>query len=73
MSLNQPKRIAIILLSLCFIVALGDLTYEKHPHVHYEAWFNFFGFAALAASALLVVVCAIVRPLLSRPEDYYDG
>lgn len=73
MSLKQPNRIVIVLLILCCLVALGDLTYEKHPHVHYEAWFNFFGFAALAASVLLVVACSIARPFLSRREDYYDG
>jgi len=50
-----------------------DLLYEKHPHVVYEAWFNFYGFFALVATVGLLVAARVLKIPLSRDEDFYDG
>ena len=64
-----------LVLSLLLAAALTatDLLYEKHPHVRYEAWFNFYGFAAAAATLALCALGRAVVPLLARKEDYYAG
>ncbi len=72
MNPRNPQLIVIALGALCVLVASADFIYVKHPHVRYEAWFNFYGFAAFAASCLAVGACYLLRPVISRDEDYYD-
>lgn len=57
----------------CALLAMSDLMYKKHPHVQYEAWFNFYGFVALVSTVAICLVCVGLKSLLHRSEDYYDG
>ena len=57
---------------LCGVSLLAELTYEKHPHVHYENWFGFYGFAAAATTLVLTLFCLLMRPLLWQDSEYYD-
>ena len=54
------------------LFGIADFIYEKHPHVRFEAWFNFYGFFAVLATCGLVVVAVLARNVLEREEDYYD-
>lgn len=68
-----PQRWIIVLavcLAVCFLI---ELTYKKHPHVEYENWFGFYGWAAACATLIMSLVGLLFRPLLWRAEDYYDG
>ena len=60
------------LVGVCVILALLDFAYEKHPHVRFEGWFNFFGFVGLLATGLCCVLAIGLRAVLAREEDYYD-
>lgn len=54
------------------LFAVADFVYEKHPHVRFESWFNFYGFFALVAAAAMLAVAVLTRSVLERGEDYYD-
>lgn len=52
---------------------LAEFTYKKHPYVSYEQWFGFFEFAGLIGAIALSVLALLLRPLLWRDREYYDG
>lgn len=54
------------------LLAVADFVYEKHPHVRFEYWFNFYGFFAVVAAAAMLAVAVLTRSVLEREEDYYD-
>lgn len=56
----------------CVLIAIADWLYTKHPHVSFEAWFNFYGFFAIVATVAVLLLCFALRPLLERKEDYYE-
>ncbi len=58
---------------VCILFTLMDLLYEKHPHVVFEAWFNFYGFFAIIAAGICLALPNVLRSFLKREEDYYDG
>lgn len=66
------KQLLIVLAIICLLLALADVFYEKHPHVHFESWFNFFGFFAALATIVLLGIAAVTHNVLQREEDYYD-
>ena len=55
------------------VLMLLDFAYEKHPHVRFEGWFNFYGFVGIMAMTLCCVLGLTLRGAFSREEDYYDG
>jgi hypothetical protein len=67
------NRVLIALGLACVALLASDWLYEKHPHVQYEAWFNFYGFYGAVASVALLLIAMLWRYLLMRPEDYYDA
>ena len=71
--MSKNRHVITLLLVLGGVAAGLDLVYAKHPHVKYEAWLNFYGFAALVATVLLSLTSQLLRPVLERGEDYYDG
>jgi hypothetical protein len=54
-------------------LALLDFVYEKHPHVKFEGWFNFYGFFAALTTLSIIAIAILARSVLARKEDYYDG
>lgn len=66
-------RVLLVLVLACVALWASDWLYEKHPHVQYETWFNFYGFYGAAASVALLLIAMLWRFLLARPEDYYDA
>lgn len=70
---NFPRSVLVGLIVTCAALALLDLAYEKHPHVKFESWFNFYGFFAALAAAALVMLAGLMRSWIGREGDYYDG
>jgi hypothetical protein len=66
------NRVLIGLVLACALLCASDWLYEKHPHVQYEEWFNFYGFYGAVASLALLFISMVWRFLLMRPEEYYD-
>ena len=56
------------------VVCIGlELTYEKHPHVRFEYWFNFYGFFAIAATLALALLATLARNFLVDKEEATHG
>ncbi len=70
---RMPNTWLLVVTVCCVLSLLAEFSYEKHPHVHYEKWFGFFGLAALGATIGLVLLGLLLRPLLWRDQEYYDG
>ncbi|MFZ7124938.1 MAG: hypothetical protein ACOWWM_02140 [Desulfobacterales bacterium] len=73
---DKPKNVrrlfaffytALVLLLVC------EFFVQKHPHFPWESWFGFYAVYGFVACVLLVLAAKyILRPLMKRPEDYYD-
>lgn len=61
------------LYGLCAVLILLDLLIHRHAETSFDGNFGFYGAYGFIASAVLVVVARFVlRPIVKRPEDYYD-
>ena len=60
------------LLVFCIGAGMADRLYEKHPHVEFEGWFNFYGFSAAFFTAALIATAMIIVRFIERKEGYYD-
>lgn len=63
-----------LFLSVCALSVAADFFVHKH-HVHFslEEGVGFYAVYGFVSFVLLVAVSKfILRPLVSRPEDYYD-
>lgn len=64
------------LLTALVVVAIAlfaaDPLVEKHPHFEVERWPGFYAVAGACSALLAVLVAALLRPVVERPEDYYD-
>lgn len=73
---DKPRNITLLLRS--FFGALGILLIveplvSRHPHFLWEKWPGFYAvFGFVACVALVLTAKYILRPLVKRPEDYYD-
>jgi|GEM_PF-4748928 len=81
-----PSQLLIGLAIICAVAALMDFRHfaashdglhdEHHgghePHVRFESWFNFFGFASILATFAMVFVAKLFSGVLNRGEGYYD-
>lgn len=74
--LDDPRnvtRICWALYAVCALLFLADGFYHKHPHFAVESWFGFYAIYGFVACVGLVLAAKVLRILLKRPEDYYDG
>lgn len=74
--LDDPRnvtRICWALYVVCALLFLADGFYHKHPHFAVESWFGFYAIYGFFACVGLVLAAKVLRILLKRPEDYYDG
>ena len=71
---EKVKWIVRILLAICLLVVLADLTYDKAGHVHYgfEGILGFHAFYGFVSCVALVLAAALMRKVVMRDEDYYD-
>ncbi len=74
---NNPnaRRFVWGLIALSVILALIDFVWSNdHPHFDVETWPLFYGAFGFASFVFLVYFSKyILRPLVSRKEDYYDS
>ncbi len=73
---DNPRNVKILLRtffsSLVVLLAIEFLIH-KHPHFAWEDWPEFYAvFGFVACVALVLAAKYILRPLMKRPEDYYD-
>lgn len=59
--------------ALCVLATLLEFGYEKHPHVRFESWFDFYGVLSILATFLICAISTALRSILTRSEEYYDG
>jgi hypothetical protein len=68
------RRMIIGLVVVCVLLVLADLFYEN-PHPHFGKVETFFGFQAwfgFIAFVAVVFLGTLLRPLIKKPEGYYD-
>ena len=61
------------LFTSCAILVALDLLYTKHTHFAPEEWFGFYGLYGFVGCVMLVMFAKLLRKVVMRPEDYYDG
>lgn len=70
---SSVRIIAIALVLASVVLVLAEFAYEHHhPHFEVETFFGFQAWLGFAAFVAVVLMGRLVRPLLSRPEDFYD-
>ncbi len=73
--LDKPANITRLLWALglaCFVVAIADAFYVKHPHFEVEKVFGFYAWYGFACFVFIVFAGVALRKLVMRDEDYYD-
>jgi len=56
----------------CLLLALSELTYEKHPYNRFEGWHLFYPAAGFLATLALYLGSQAIGFVIRREEDYYD-
>lgn len=73
--LDEPRNVDKIFYTLCTVCALlglADLFYEKHVHYSWESWFGFYGVYGFVCCVALVLSAKEMRKVVKRDEDYYE-
>lgn len=73
---ERPKNINLMIGGLvlaCTALVLADLFYvNPHPHFEWESSFGFQAWFGFVSFVVIVLLGRLIRPLLSKPEDYYE-
>ena len=70
---KNVKRVFIFFYSMLVVLLIAEFFVHKHPHFPWEEWWGFYAVYGFVACVLLVLAAKyILRPLVKRPEDYYD-
>ena len=80
---DDPKNIKLLIrifFVCCAILLIIDLPFIHHRHLSFadgvmplEGWFGFYAFYGFVACVLLVLAAKVMRKVLMRSEEYYDG
>ena len=79
---DKKKNVVALIVGLfitCALLLASDLlfyseSFEKHAHYQWENWPGFYAVFGFVSCVLLVLVSKyLLRPLVKRSEDYYDG
>lgn len=57
---------------LCGLLALADFIIHRHAYFDLEATPLFFALMGSVSMGLVAALSALLRRLLTRPEDYYE-
>lgn len=74
--LDAPKidnRIVLALGTICVALALVDPLIHKHGKFEIEHYIGFYAIFGFLACAAVVFAAILMRGILMRSEDYYDG
>ncbi|NQY74427.1 MAG: hypothetical protein HRT90_06645 [Candidatus Margulisbacteria bacterium] len=73
---DNPRNIRILLgvfFVLCVGLFMADFVVYRKVHLKFEEWPGFYAVFGFVACVILVLVSKyVLRPLVKRPEDYYD-
>lgn len=69
---KNVKRVFIFFYSALVVLLIAEFFVHKHPHFAWEEWWGFYAVYGFVACVLVLVAKYILRPLVKRPEDYYD-
>ncbi len=70
---NHVKRAIYALLAAGLASLLAEVFIRRHGSHPWEGIFGFYPIYSLAACVLLALVATLVRKVLMRQENYYDG
>jgi len=78
---DNPSNIRRLILGFvicCALLFLGDLVLHRHLSfaeglLPVEGWFGFYAVYGYVAYTLIVVGSVVLRKVVMRSEDYYDG
>ncbi len=74
--LDEPRHVDWIVYTLYGVCAalIGiDLLLPRQVHFAFEKWLGFYGFYGFIGCVMLVLIAKVLRLLVKRPEDYYEG
>ena len=74
-NVKKVLRIFFVCCVLLFSIDLLELAgfYFKHPHYQVEGWVGFYGVYGFIGCTILVLAAKLLRKVVMRNEDYYDG
>lgn len=67
------KRLLIGFYAILAVLVLSEFFIHKHPSFPWEHYFGFHAVYGFVSCILLVFVARLLRFILLRREDYYDG
>jgi hypothetical protein len=75
--LDEPRNVNKLVYGLyafCGLLFAMDFLYHKHGHFGFESWPGFYAWYGFLCCVVLVYLAkSVLRPLVKRGEDYYDG
>jgi len=74
--LDQPGNVTRLyrgLWGLGSALMLLDFIVHRHTEAGFDGAWGFYGFYGFFACVALVLAAKLLRRILMRPEDYYDG
>lgn len=58
---------------VCAVIFAIDVFVPKHGPFAIEHWFGFYGWYGFVSCVALVLMAKVLRRMVMRSEDYYDG
>jgi hypothetical protein len=74
--LDRPQNVRKVYIGLWLFGAawvIPDFFLHKHEDVDFAAWLGFYAVYGFIACVALVLSAKVLRRIVMRPEDYYDG
>ena len=73
---DNPRNVKLlfnVFYAACAIVAVLDLFIHRHEMHAWERLLDFYPLYGFVGIVVLVFIAKLMRRVLMRPEDYYDG
>ena len=75
---GNVKRLIVGFCVLCALLLIADLVFHRHLSFEEgllpaEGWFGFYAVYGFVAYTLIVAGSVVLRKVVMRSEDYYDG
>jgi len=73
---DNPRNVKLlfsVFYAACVIVAVLDLFIHRHEVHAWERLLDFYPLYGFVGIVVLVFIAKLMRRVLMRPEDYYDG
>jgi hypothetical protein len=70
---RNVDKIVWALVASCAVLLASDILADRYGPFAVEHTFGFYAIFGFVASLVVVLVTRMLRPLVARREDYYDG